>query len=324
MAGFDQPIWKAATTWDGEMLSNAALWQDLTDENLPETFRERVITCSQSSGFLRKARLAYEGAEPVATERALWKVAFANLVSGRFTELVFDRAYRTAIEARGLLLTEETTLRNFLDYRIHRDDEPFALAINVKNAGVQFRDASKWVGLEPADTLPIATYKIFGSATAPIPPLVYVYLVDWGLLARLREAYWNSALNDQGRKVFRLLTCTKKIQRIVEDEFIESTVADSLDALVQEVGYGAAGHAPPFRAISGARCRRIFFENESRSPYVFRQRMNTDPNTHISVSQETVSFPDFIDEHLATPRARAALLADLAATTSMTVPNSTV
>jgi hypothetical protein len=89
-------------------------------------------------------------------QRAAWKVRFTNLVSGRFTELVFERAFRPSLEALGLTLTEETTLNNFLDYRIGGPGG-FELAINFKNAGVQYRDSATWVGLEPADTLPIAT-----------------------------------------------------------------------------------------------------------------------------------------------------------------------
>ena len=51
-------------------------------------------------------------------------------------------------------------------------------------SGCVFRPPAPLPGnlpLPPEDTLPIATYKIFGSEVAPIPPLVYVYLVDWTL-----------------------------------------------------------------------------------------------------------------------------------------------
>ena len=52
--------------------------------------------------------------------------------------------------------------------------------------------AATHVGLSPEDTIPMATYKTFGALEAPIAPLLYVFMVDWTLLERLREAYWNA------------------------------------------------------------------------------------------------------------------------------------
>lgn len=251
--------------------------------------------------------------------RAAWKIRFTNLVSGRFTELVFERAFRPRLEGLGLELVEETALRNFLDYRITGPAD-FAVAINLKNAGVQYRDSMKWVGLEPEDTLPIATYKIFGSETAGIPPLIYVYLVDWTLLARLRLAYWE-ALSDPERRLFQLLACSRDVPRKVEDAFIECTVRDRLPQLVEAVGYERDDLTDlPFRAISAGKCRRLFYDHHERSPYVYRQRMNTDPNVHISVATETLSFSEFVDRYLAMPEGREELLRELSLTAEVTIP----
>lgn len=214
-------------------------------------------------------------------------------------------------------------MRNFLDYRI-ADDGAFELAINLKNAGVQYRDSKKWVGLDPADTLPIATYKIFGSELAGIPPLIYVYLVDWTLLERLRLAYWE-ALSENERQLFRVLACSRGVPRDVEDAFIECTVQERFDHLVASVDYDRDDLTDlPFRAISAGRCRRLFFDQHERSPYVYRQRMNTDPNVHISVAAETLPFATFVGRFLATPAGRDGLLRELSTTKQVTIPAPSV
>ncbi len=53
---------------------------------------------------------------------------------------------------------------------------------------------------------------------------------------------------------------------------------------------------PPLRTISGARCKAIFHRNHYPTPYVFLQRMDTDPNVHVSVMSKTVQFADFIEQ----------------------------
>ncbi|MGI8460595.1 MAG: hypothetical protein ACR2OC_03010 [Solirubrobacterales bacterium] len=192
--------------------------------------------------------------------------------------------------------------------------------MNVKNAGRQMRQAQQFFGLDPEDTLPMATYKAFGSAAADIPPLIYAFLVDWTLLERLRETYWNGALSEDERTVFRLLTSFKGFSRNLEDDFITATVDRRFEDLRQGVGY-EKGFEPPFHAISAARCHAIFYEKHERSPYVYVRRMQTDPNVHISVAAETVPFRDLIADHLSTPGKRADLLEGLDRTKSLPVPD---
>jgi len=320
----DQSDWRELTTWRKAPPSYSATWALLTDQELPETFRAFLRTLRHP--FISQLQSGAGAAfhlepEPVLETRA-WNNRCANLVSGRFTEKLFQQVYTDHIEALGLALTETTIEHDWLDFLIHKADEEFTLGINVKNAGVQFRSAADRVGLAPDDTLPIATYKIFGSTMrGDHVPLVYVYLVDWSLLSKLRAAYW-SALNAPEQAVFRIMTSFRKIPRKLEDSFIDSTVADRLTTLYTSVGYtGSKLLELPFRAISGRRCQRIFYVNHGRAPYVYVQRMNTDPNVHISVSEETVHFADFVDKWLRTPGRRIELLEGLGKSEPFLIPN---
>lgn len=80
----------------------------------------------------------------------------------------------------------------------------------------------------------------------------------------------------------------------------------------------------PFRAISGRRCQRILYRDHGRSPYVYVQRMNTDPNVHVSVSAETLHFADFIATWLSTRERRTELLAGLSRTEMVPIPDPPV
>ncbi|MDA8332265.1 MAG: hypothetical protein M0027_13910 [Candidatus Dormibacteraeota bacterium] len=330
----DQAQWQQLTTWTAPAPLEQEALGLLTSQDLPTSFQTAVAGSSHT--FLRTLRAAAPG-KPLERRKG-WNNRFANLVSGRFTEIAFSRAYSLAITALGLTLRGTVEKRDWSDYVIEAEGtqpqvatntdvgvEQFRLAINVKNAGVQFRLAEGFVGMPADDTLPIATYKIFGSSAREDQlPLVYVYLVDWTLLARLRAAYW-ATLSDPGRKVFQMVTTFKGMPRDLEDSFIEATVGESIDLLIERVGYDAqALEQLPFRAISGARCKAIFYRDHKRSPYVFLQRMNTDPNVHVSVSRETIHFRDFVQEWLKSRERRSDLLAGLRRTATMLVPDPPV
>src|SRR5712692_9098345 len=114
----------------------------------------------------------------------------------------------------------------------------------------------------------------------------------------------------------------KGMPRDLEDSMIETTVAERVEKLSLNVGYDLSSFDNlPFRAISGARCKSIFYKNHARSPYVFLQRMNTDPNVHVSVKSETIQFNEFIQEWLSSPSRRAELLTGLRRTSVMAVPD---
>src|SRR5438128_1730299 len=200
----EQATWQAETTWTGGLPSPAAVWELVHSADLSSAFSSELPRLALKSDVLR-AGLAQHLAEvtgdvallpaqlhaetgrrmrDATLQRLLryrlqrarrWKAAFANLVSGRFTELIFERAYAKMLTDAGLDLIDETAAHSFLDFRVRPVDrsEAFELGINTKNAGVQMQKAEVFFGLTPEDTLPIATYKAFGQ-NAGVPRL-YVY-----------------------------------------------------------------------------------------------------------------------------------------------------
>lgn len=321
--GLDQAQWQTLTTWDGPDMYIGEAWALVSNADLPAAFQE-AVRASQHV-FIQRMRRPGQDASAKLQRQKRWNNRFANLVSGRFTEILFSAAYGSAIAACGLNLRQKANLRDWHDYLIEGDGGAFQLAINVKNAGVQFRKASEFVGMPPEDTLPIATYKIFGSSAREEQlSVIYVYLVDWTLIPRLRRAYWN-ALSNSERQLFQVITTFKGMPRDLEDRYIEATVGQRIDALSVSVGYDLRALAElPFRAISGARCKAIFYRNHGRSPYVFLQRMDTDPNVHISVTHETVHFTDFVRDWLADPRRRVDLTHGLIRTAWLAIPDPPV
>lgn len=347
MAGFSQAEWKKLTTWRGRDPSAAQALDilegvhvgDFEDAVQDEAGNRKLLQAGHAQRLradpaigsdvqtLRNAMRSELGYCPTETTlegllrlrmtTTAWNNRFANLVSGRFTELLFERAYEQRLREVGLALVDATTHRTFIDYTI--EGARFELSINVKNAGVQYEKAAEHVGLDPEDTIPMATYKTFGALDADIAPLLYVYMVDWSLLASLRAAYWN-ALSEAERVAFRLFTSFRGLGRSLEDAFIEETVGVRVDRLRKDVGYRLMPHHR-FRCVSAARCARLFYENHRRSPYVYQRRMDTDPNVHLSVQADTIPFTLVLEEHLSTPARRRKLLGGLGATTTMRIPD---
>jgi hypothetical protein len=64
--------------------------------------------------------------------------------------------------------------------------------------------------------------------------------------------------------------------------------------------------------------------DHGRAPYVYVQRMNTDPNVHVSVSKETMHFAEFIERWLGSPETRTELLAGLSRTEMLPIPDPPV
>jgi hypothetical protein len=346
MHPLDQDSWQDLTSWNDEGPSAyeaLSILERVTEEPfkealLAEASKREILRAghaqrleaefpSASAAALRdqmKADLGYRPSEPMLYKlleaepvRGAWNNRFANLVSGRFTELLFERAYRPILEKVGLHLDDATKSRNFVDYVI--SGPTFELSVNVKNAGVQYQMAADHVGLEPEDTIPMATYKAFGALKAATTPLLYVFLVDWQLLPRLRRSYWE-ALDGAEKDAFRLFASYKSFGRRLEDAFIEATVGSRLNELRKRIGYMRFPHNR-FRSVSAARCAALFYEQKQRSPYVYERRMNTDPNVHLSVKGETTPFRQVISERLSDRVARRDLLKGLRATKGIAIPD---
>ena len=212
----------------------------------------------------------------------------------------------------GVKIEDATTAHSFLDYLLVAADpgEQFALGVNVKNAGRQMEKAQDFFGLASDDTIPMATYKAFGAEKGRNIRRSSTCIWSTGtLLERLRERTWGSGLYAAQPAAFELMASFKGFPRALEDDFVAATVEARIGQLRAEVGY-AEQKTLLFRAISAARCTSIFYEQHERSPYVYVQKMKTDPNVHVSVKGETGAFPDLMRDYLATPAKRRALIKD--------------
>lgn len=314
----DQAEWKANAAWTEAPPTLAGLWACITDASLPSAFRDEAARLADGHPLLRRARREAHASRRALASLGDAKARFLNLPSGTFTEILFDRTHREGLAAVGIDLQDNRAARSFIDYTL-RSDAPagFRLPINTKNAGVPFRAAERFTGLQSEDTIPVAAYKAFGSEAAE-PLLLYVFLIDWDLLARLRSAYW-SALSDPERRVFRLLACARGMSRDLEDAFMDATVMVYFDELRAAVGY--ADVTPDFRVVSAARVRSYLLLKRERTPGVFVQQLGTEPAVHISVSNETTPMATLIERHLATEVARAELLLGLRRTTTTEAPD---
>ena len=124
----------------------------MTSCPLTSSTRSEPSTTRSCVGYQNSEALI-NTAPPATVERRSWNNRFANLVSGRFSELLFARTYNAMLGDKGLELRETTAEHDWLDYLIVQEAEKFSVGINVKNAGVQFETAQDRVGLAYERTL---------------------------------------------------------------------------------------------------------------------------------------------------------------------------
>lgn len=320
----DWDQWRATATWDGGNITYGQAWNCLQDPTLPEAFRTAIAERSLTHAGLRKARQQAGGLNvggtPLVVEAP--RNRFLNLVSGRFTELLFERAYTDRLSAVGVTVGDVVGERNWVDFDLRADDPPgWHVPVNTKNAGMQFRKAQSFAGLDPEDCIPVAAYKAFAGGGGQDPHLLYVFLIDWGLIERLRDAFVD-ALSPAELLAFRLLACGKDLSMDAEDAFITATIQTRIDDLAVAVGYDLpGGFEPNFRAVSAAKVRNVLYADQQRTPGVYRrQPIRTEPAVHISITDETVPFGEVIDRWMSSPARRAELVAGLTATGSMPIP----
>ncbi|MGI8460594.1 MAG: hypothetical protein ACR2OC_03005 [Solirubrobacterales bacterium] len=146
MASFDERGWREQNEWSGPPPTPIEVWQAINAPGVSEAFSDRLgahlASCEAlQAGCVQQLRHeSDDGADLLALaraalgrnirpatldrllesemERSTWKVAFSNLVSGRFTELIFQRTYEVPLSEVGIVLIEEVADRSFLDFRL--------------------------------------------------------------------------------------------------------------------------------------------------------------------------------------------------------------
>lgn len=99
-------------------------------------------------------------------EQQRWKkgeLMLGQLLIGTLAEQAFEAIYHRILSGSEFRIDDYRESRNDTDYRVLNGGGRPLFRINSKFHGSLFRQAKTWVGLEPEDCFPLATYKIGGA-----------------------------------------------------------------------------------------------------------------------------------------------------------------
>ena len=124
-----------------------------------------------------------------------------NLIVGRCAERIFVDRYKKEAAVTELALSDLRDSRTDTDYRLLNGKGRPVYRINIKFVGSQFRRAKELVGLEPADSFALATYKINAALQKQVAdrlPFLFIIVSVPGLSAedvgRKAGAHWREFL----------------------------------------------------------------------------------------------------------------------------------
>jgi hypothetical protein len=215
--------------------------------------------------------------------------AFRNLVVGTIAERAFWSQH-LAVLPKAFAIVDLHERGEGRDFAVRQGT--LELPINVKVASTQFREARRIVHLDPDDCIPIGAYKAIG-ASERIPDLVYVFLVDFTLRAKVDD--FMDQLTGPVAIGWHLLSWYMgKGVRKAQDRFIEALFAENAAALMELVPGVTSYHV-----ISAQRALAIMHKLPRRVPGLGvkaagRGVIRAEVNIHVSVGDETRPWSNIV------------------------------
>jgi hypothetical protein len=125
-----------------------------------------------------KAILGERETPPTEAEYDRRRGILGQLLLARAAELAFEEIYKRDVGTTEFRLDDHRRSRSDTDYRMLNGGGRPVWRINIKFSGSLFRKAAAYVGLEPDDCFPLATYKIHAALQKQnTEHLAYIFLV---------------------------------------------------------------------------------------------------------------------------------------------------
>ncbi len=215
--------------------------------------------------------------------RSKRNAAFENLVVGTLAEHVFRDDHLEPLRRHRFEIADYHEAGENRDFGVKSGG--VELPINVKVASTLFREARRVVDLDPEDCIPLGAYKAIG-ASERVRELVYVFLVDFGLRARV-DAFMENLDEDLSIGWDLLSWFGGHGMKRAQDEYIKA-LFDRHDGELRALAPGANS----FRVISAQRALAIMRRFPRRVPGLGVKAAGTgvirgEVNIHVSVADET-------------------------------------
>lgn len=221
----------------------------------------------------------------------------AGLIVGKVSELEFEHRYRTVMKGQEFDFEDQSGAGTETDFLVLNGRRRRAFRINIKAHGTYFKEARRFVGLEPHDTFALATYKIRDAnrrSREEALPFLFAIVSSEGLATGpIAER-----LPAEVRLLLDRLTLYKHVKglRALENGLVEIMVDPreyGTDPLVADLR--ATVREASWRVISAVKAERLMNELMwERVPAVaqrnFSGNRESQPNMHFSLSQDMIDL----------------------------------
>jgi hypothetical protein len=232
------------------------------------------------------------------------RATLGQLVIGQLAEQVFEALWVGALGEDDLRLRDDRGSRSDTDFLVEDSSGRQVFRLNIKFHGSTFRNAAEMVGLDPADTFALATYKIHGALQkqeAEHLPYIFVVIGVRGLTG----AAVGALLPDELVRLVALAHGSKHVQgkRGVE-EAVVARVLDHPDAYDLGARLAAIlsdlGQAE-WRVISARRADKLLRDLLFERAYALRVRAfaqnyrGAELDMHFSIREDLHPLQELLD-----------------------------
>jgi hypothetical protein len=164
------------------------------------------------------------------------ELMLGQLVLGTLAEQAFETIYRRILGASEFQIDDYRDSRNDTDYRVLNGGGRPLFRINSKFHGSLFRQARDWVGLDPEDCFPLATYKIWGAKQKEEKEnLPYLFLV---ISTPITSESVANEVPEELRTLTKLIHASEVVsgKRTIEESIVRNLLAEqgTFSAKVEE------------------------------------------------------------------------------------------
>lgn len=232
------------------------------------------------------------------------RATLGQLMIGQLAEQVFADLWLRALGDDELRLRDDRGSRSDTDFLVEDASSRQVFRLNIKFHGSTFRNAAEMVGLDPADTFALATYKIHGALQKQESEhLPYIFVVIG--VRGLTGAKVGALLLDDLVRLVALAHGSKRVQgkRSVEEAVVTRVVSKpdayglgaDLAAILTELGHAE------WRVISARRADKLLRDLLFKRAYALRVRAfaqnyrGAELDMHFSISQDLHPLEDLFD-----------------------------
>lgn len=228
--------------------------------------------------------------------------AFAGLVVGAIAEEEFQARYRDAMAGQEFEFEDQIAAATETDVLVKNGYGRPAFRINIKAHGTRFEQAQKFVGMDPADTFALATYKIRDAlrrSQEEMLPFLFAIVSSEALAATVI----GNRLPAELREILDISTLYKGVQgqRAIENalvQYVLTSTAGETSEMVNELRH--AVRSAEWRVISAQKAFDLMTKHLwDRVPAVSKRNFSgnaqSQPNMHFSLSQDMIGLDDLLE-----------------------------